>query len=269
MDWKEGLQKGKFRDSEFFTESVENAVGRRTELHEYPLRDKPFAEDMGRKAREFTVECFVIGDDYMEQRDKFVEELEKPGAGTLIHPYWGTQNVQVLTVRIRESSDEGRMARFSIEFVESGENNTPAETLDTASIVEEKADAGILASISDFTGQFGVTGMPEFVVTDAVSMVESAMDAIELGQGAIAAVQEIRDNAVAAINNPLKLAQDVTGAIAENSGLDSLKNLHQFGSNLATLAQTTPSRLIQSQNRTAIVNLVRSAAVFETARQLV
>lgn len=269
MAWRDQLQNGKFRDAEFLTEAVENDIGRRTALHEYPLRDKPFAEDMGKKAREFVVECFVIGDDYMSLRDKLIAALEKQGAGTLVHPYWGNQNVQVLKCRVRESSDEGRMARFSITFAEAGQNETPAENADTAAVVNNKVDAGINAGISDFSKVFSVAKMPEFVATDAVTTINSALDVVAKAPAALASVNAIRANVATAVNDPLTLAQNMTGAIAQVSDLPTLKKLATFGNDLATIAKTTASRTQQANNQQAIVALVRTASVLETARLLV
>ena len=54
-----------FRGVKFFIEKAELSAGRRTQVHEYPLRDKPFVEDLGRATRTITITAFVIGSDFI------------------------------------------------------------------------------------------------------------------------------------------------------------------------------------------------------------
>jgi prophage DNA circulation protein len=58
-------------------------VGRRTVQHEYPQRDTPFAEDMGRAARRFSLDAYVLGPDYDQARDRLIDALEARGPGLL------------------------------------------------------------------------------------------------------------------------------------------------------------------------------------------
>ena len=60
-------------------------------LHQYPYRDLPFAEDLGREVRRFSVHAFVLT---QPEYDALVEALESEGPGTLIHPWYGSVFVQ-------------------------------------------------------------------------------------------------------------------------------------------------------------------------------
>jgi prophage DNA circulation protein len=51
MSWRDKLQAGRFRTAAFQIDAHDQAGGRRLALHEYPLRDDPYAEDMGRLER--------------------------------------------------------------------------------------------------------------------------------------------------------------------------------------------------------------------------
>jgi len=63
-DWRETVRdEARFRDVPFFVDVAEREGGRRTVPHVFPLRDKPFIEDMGRALRMFPVEGYVVGDD--------------------------------------------------------------------------------------------------------------------------------------------------------------------------------------------------------------
>ena len=93
----ENLRPASFRGVAFEVESHSESGGRRVELHEYPLRDTPYAEDLGKKAGKWQIEAFLVNgkSGYAERRDKLREALNASGPGTLIHPYLGELSVSV------------------------------------------------------------------------------------------------------------------------------------------------------------------------------
>jgi prophage DNA circulation protein len=118
MSWRDRLGAASFRGVPFFVDASERSGGRRGVTHEYPFRDTSFHEDLGRAARGFTVEGYVLGEDYQTARDALLEALETAGPGQLQHPYYGALGVAATSFRVRETRDEGGMARFSIDFEE-------------------------------------------------------------------------------------------------------------------------------------------------------
>ncbi|HCS4673821.1 TPA: DNA circularization N-terminal domain-containing protein, partial [Escherichia coli] len=48
MTWKDRLQDASFRGVPFKVEEESAGAGRRVETHEYPNRDKPYTEDLGK-----------------------------------------------------------------------------------------------------------------------------------------------------------------------------------------------------------------------------
>lgn len=51
--------------------------GRRAVLHEYPQRDKPYVEDLGKATRKLSVSGFFVGSDYVKRAQNFIKEIEK------------------------------------------------------------------------------------------------------------------------------------------------------------------------------------------------
>ena len=140
MSWKNKLRPASFRGASFGVESHQTEQGRRTQVHEYPGRDDPYVEDLGLKAGTFSVRGFCIGADYMAARDKLLEACNQPGAGQLVNPYLGTQNVVCTAVSLSETADEGGMARFDLSFVVAGKNQYPAQTEDLiGSLLDRKS----------------------------------------------------------------------------------------------------------------------------------
>ena len=89
MTWKDRLQDASFRGVPFKVEEESAGTGRRVETHEYPNRDKPYTEDLGKVTFRPSITAYVVGDDCFDQRDRLIEALNKPGPGTLVHPTYG------------------------------------------------------------------------------------------------------------------------------------------------------------------------------------
>ena len=101
MTWRNNLRPAKLGKASFQVDSADGQFVRNVQVHEYPLRDKPYVEDLGRKARRITLECYVLADiankyDYMPERDALIAELESAGTKTLVHPYLGALKVNVV-----------------------------------------------------------------------------------------------------------------------------------------------------------------------------
>ena len=84
-----------FRGVSFGVISASSKFGRRNAVHEYPFRDTPWVEDLGRQARRFSVTGFIVGDDVIERRDAMIAACESSdtGSSTLVHPTLGKRSV--------------------------------------------------------------------------------------------------------------------------------------------------------------------------------
>lgn len=285
MSWRDQLRDASFRGVKFHVQSHDASFGRRTVTHEYPLKDKPYIEDLGRRARSLNVEAIIIGADYMTDRDALIAACEKAGAGTLVHPYYGEMQVTITdAIRISESFDKVGMCTISFSFVEAGEFTYPAQTADTQTKVAKQAETVKTASSNNFAQKFNVNGLPAFVnkaasfsLTDALTQISSAgrfpfSDAIgqsdfnALLSGSLGSIQSL-------INSPLTLAQTVFDAVASlrqlapsaRDGFIALAGLFDFGSNHVAVIGTTPVRVSQATNEAALVELVQTAAVVNVA----
>lgn len=292
--WRQKLQRASFRGAEFFTSSTGGDLGRRTVIHEYPQRDIPYAEDMGRKSRGFTLEAYVIGPDYMVARDRLIAALEQRGPGLLVHPYRGTLTVSVASpARITESADQGGMARFSLSFVESGDNAQPTVQPDTPALVDAQADLALSSIQNEFSSRFTVAGQPDFVSAAANSVLASALDAVNgvnrFGQGGDLASELLRSGSTISstlttlLGTPFQLAGAIIGQIsglraiarAPSDAYVNLRPLFNAGTEAAgttpaipvmAVPTTTPSRIQQAVNQAAVVDLVRRSALAEAVR---
>ena len=91
MSWRDRLLPASYRGVAFHVASHQSeAAGRRVAVHEYPGRDLPYAEDLGRRASEYTLQAYVVGRDYDRARDALVAACALPGAGRLGRTGGGT-----------------------------------------------------------------------------------------------------------------------------------------------------------------------------------
>jgi prophage DNA circulation protein len=130
--WRSSLRRASFRGARFHVDTGVRESGRRIVQHEFPKRDVPYAEDMGRKAREFTVRGYIIvyprdtGDvlqqkNYLPARDSLILALEEDGPANLQLPTLGVLNVACSRYRISEEERFGGYCVFDMTFTEYGQ----------------------------------------------------------------------------------------------------------------------------------------------------
>jgi prophage DNA circulation protein len=285
MSWRDNLRKASFRGVEFHFEDSSLDAGRRQQIHVYPGRDIPYAEDLGRKAREFALTGYVIGDDYIVRRDAILAAIEKKGSGALVHPYWGERNVVVTQCKILETRAEGRMARLDFTFIEAGENRFPDASTATAALAASEADS-LLSGIDDFFDtSFAVSGFPQFVEEAAVATSTTLVtgllkEAEKYVKAATAAADLIRGgdsmllDLTGLVRNPPGLASDLIALFGNvTSAVSSATDrFHLFG-DIARLPaaipfepRLTPSGIRRDDNRNALGNFFLDSSLAEMVR---
>jgi prophage DNA circulation protein len=124
--------------------------GRRNAVHEYPFRDKPWVEDLGKAANRFQVSGFLVGDDVIAQRDRMVVAVTKPGDGELVHPTFGRLNVALLGFTVTEHWEHGRVFELTFSFMEQGQRQYPDSTTSASDAVGGGAAAADAAASANF-----------------------------------------------------------------------------------------------------------------------
>jgi prophage DNA circulation protein len=155
-----------FRGAPFFVEANSRDSGRRIVEHEFPKKELPYAEDMGRRAKTFTLRVYCITHpftmqgpfldglynvDYRITRDALITALEQPGPGTLVLSTRPSENVVVTRYRLTEEEKFGGYCTFDIEFSEFGlppQYLTPSQNTNTvlnsaADTLRQQTQAGM------------------------------------------------------------------------------------------------------------------------------
>lgn len=283
-DWKDSLRPASFRGVPFFVDDHEASYGRRQATHEFPQRDEPYTEDLGRAARTYTVNGYLIGDDYPDQRKRLIDACEGDGgAGELVHPYLGSVQVTCGGLKVSESATEGRICKISLTFTEAGKPKFPTEASDPTKAITGAANGLTDAAKGGFLGGFLTGGFPAFVADAAQAQLANLSSFISgLPFNPVAEAQAVADyfgqvsdlasQALQLVTSPIDLANQVIGIIggvrdlygARADGV--LRAMIDGNPGTYTGSTATPSRKQQETNTKAIAALVRRCGLAERAK---
>ena len=261
-----------FRGVSFWVESSDLSVGRRTVTHQYPQRDEPFTEDLGRAAREYRFSAFVLGDDYIEQAKKLREALEKPGAATLVHPEFGEIQVVAQPGASMSFSQSMRRVNFSLAFVEAGLNAFPTPEGASQQASRAAADKVSEAAADSFEESLTLDDIEDFV-QDALN--GDLLDALDIiSNSEIAKVLDFADRVSDLANDAISLvrggpkafATKLMGALGLSRLATTVAGWQRVGKSLCALADD-----LRGDDDEPVYSTVkpRSAEVIESNRKAV
>ena len=280
---------GSFRGVPFFVDGDERTGGRRRNVITFPFRDDPFVDDaQGKLPRSFTFSAYVIGDNYLAQRDALCDALEAAGPGELRHPQYGTKTAVSGPYTVSTSTADGGMARFTLDFAEApSQRPVPEIVADPVGAVAAAADEATTASSAALAERYDVSGMPSFALESASTAITSAAAALEAALSPLAttaqelaelggklrtitddadvlartpngAVDAIRD----AITGMLGAIQDTPGAVAAALSASYAVSLG------VAVSGVTATRLRERVNQVALTGAIRQTFATEAARLL-
>jgi prophage DNA circulation protein len=134
--WRDALLPATFKGCEFHVEAAMEDGGRRNVVHEFPKKERPYVEDMGRKATTWNVRGYCISyvrdtaypifqRDYRISRDLLRNVLDVGGPGRLQLPSLPSVIVAVDRYRLTEETKLGGYCTFDMLFTEQGVNEAP------------------------------------------------------------------------------------------------------------------------------------------------
>ncbi|WP_434715513.1 DNA circularization protein [Paraburkholderia sp. A3RO-2L] len=235
------LRPASYRGVPFVSLGSESAFGRRNQVHQYPQRDTPWIEDLGRGARRIRMYGFVIGDDVIMQRDVMIAAVETAGDGELIHPTLGRLSVNLDGFRSIEHWERGRYFEFQFEFIEAGQRTYPtAETATMQSVLN------------------AVTGLN---VAAALNFAKTALSAIAYGAAVLSTVVNtalgwytFAKNIVGDARNLFQLLFNLPGDFGRFAGSATVPTFSKYPSSSVQSNQTTQSMIEAATTARAAVS---------------
>jgi hypothetical protein len=185
VPWRQRLRLASFKDEPFYVDQQGRSSGRRTVVHEYPKRDLPYSEDMGRHALRYQMTGYLIQApldprdnkktiyiagmprDYDVARDALERVLMAPSPGRLLDPYnprlsiagaqmygnlslplYGASPLLFMCEKytIIESREKGGFCQLEMSFVEAGIPGQFAPMMDTSAQVSSAANNATAAA---------------------------------------------------------------------------------------------------------------------------
>lgn len=226
MTWRENLLPASIGGVPFEARSVKSSYGRRGQTIEFVGRDEPSSKDLGRRARRWSVEGFVLGDDYMAKRNALVEKLESPGPHVFVHPWRGEFSVVLepgSALEIEETVDHGGYARISFSVVEEKDANKGQQLRVVPSSAAALTSAGAAVQ-----AQAAADFAPDVTIDDVVAALTEAIDKVadilqDASEAAASALDpaldlndafiDLRSAAGALASTPASLMASLTGIL--------------------------------------------------------
>jgi len=285
MPFKDDLRQGSFRGVQFFIDTSQRSLGRRASLHEFPKRETPFTEDLGRIADVFEVEGHLIGDDYFSARKRLERAVNKEGPGELIHPYYGSRQVQCGPVTFTESNVEGAILKFTATFYEKGDNRFPKGINDKGALLSDAVGDSLDALDQAFETAFTIANLPASAVNSARAAVGSFADKVnkvaKIGGAVTDGITNLAfatRNLVAEVNDLLQTPDQLASRLRDSLSLlqgafdraedqvDAMKELFGFGSDAdpdtaqEPVLGSTPARDQERSNLEALNDYIKAAS---------
>jgi len=219
--WTQSLRQASFRGVPFAVYGADLRAGRRVAPHQYPGRDIPYVEDMGRSMRLIRLTGFLVSDsliygggDAREQRDALVAAAENAGSGTLVHPSLGNLTVSVPDggLQVVERWDKGRYFELILTFIESGERIFPSTQASTVSLLDKLAKALGLSAALDFVR--AVIGGINQVLNTIEGVIRFGSAIIGMVISVVAGFQEL----VGRITRDMRSIMGLSGLLTGNYG---------------------------------------------------
>lgn len=232
-DWRDSLLPGSIGGVPMFISEVKSSVGRRTTSKELPFRDTPAREDLGKRARRFSVSGFVIGANYIAERDAVIDLFETRGPWLFTHPWWGELSVildESASLDIQESDSQGGWAKFSFALVESGNPDGAKISVSTSAALSVASQAAIAAVSADtpkklklglggvFSAAAGAVGKLSGAMLKSKRKLMGALG-VSQAAGLSDALADLNTSINKLLNSPAELLTTLNGLVA---GLKSI-----------------------------------------------
>lgn len=224
MTWRDDMSEASLDGVVFLHASVEDEGGRRNVTKQFPGRDAPYTEDLGALARRWTLDAFLIGENYHVDLADLRDVLDAAGTKVFIHPHDGEFEVELQgAYKVTRSDSQGGMATIRFTLVEAGESaprvveatapKVAALAAAAVAALEERNRFSLLGAIRDVTTAVaGALGSAVRVTNAAKGKVNAQLSQIET----ISALADtLEDSITDLMNAPQQLMNALTNMVGD------------------------------------------------------
>jgi prophage DNA circulation protein len=289
-DWLKTLWQASYKGVPFYVERDQEGGGRRIVVHEFPMRDDPFLEDLGEAKRTFKVTAYIVGAAADAAATAFSAVLASRGPGVLVLPTHGPLQARCTDFARERSKDKHGYIGFTLSFTRDAAKGAFLTTDFLAQSVFLAGAALGAAVAAAYGAALRVSGAPDYAVAaaveggrDALALVEAARVSEPLAPVGSATLRDLvqglhddlptlvgRSGVAAATGTRLVEVVSTLGASLE--GADAVRVLGAMIDDArppgAAAAPATEGALAAALNRAAAEDALRRAALAALAEGL-
>lgn len=242
MSWRDTLQQGDLDGAKFLTERSEMTPGRKIAVYDSPFGPGEVSSiDLGKRPLKFVLDAIFLGDNYQEDRNKFLKVINAPGPKPLTHPYYGSIYVipdpEALMSVLEDMNEEGGLARVKLTLIR---HQAPSTTAKAPSLGIGSAAAMAAASTdlgdalaADFADGLSVDDIVQAANIDALDDILSDLQSLN---GDIDALLSVPGNFASQITDIIGELQELVSTPDKLfSSIDGM--MEKIGASVAQLGQ--------------------------------
>lgn len=219
--WRDKLLPASFRGISFLIPQTSVPVGMKGQLHEFPQRDTPFFEQLGKQSQVHKMTAWVIGDDCFERRDKLIEALNAPGGGELVHPWLGKMQVKAGECDMSHDFVGGGMVSFELTFYPDVPLKTPATKVNTQAQVVNSSESLLTSSLNRYKTAMGTVNQARLGLLQMRNSLTNVFSVIQQQFAPFVSVfTDVTGFAQSLINSPGSLSSLFSSYFSSFSGFD-------------------------------------------------
>ena len=208
-----------FRGIVFDCQGTSDPTKRALAIHEYPYKDGAEIDDMGRRARVFSINAIFWGDAYQQELQTFLDALDLGGEGELVHPVYGSHMVMVQDFDPRHEADLPDSCTVAITFVESGLHTPFFNVPETAKGKAQGAADAVMSALEEAQAAFGAgldAWVKDFLAGNpATNALASVADILRDGAHMLDDVIGMVDTAIAYLDFPRAFVGELENVYAK------------------------------------------------------
>lgn len=157
------LMPASFRGARFLCPRDHVNQGRNSIRHQYPGSSRSYVEDNGSNSPEYHLTCFLHNGSGTLAADwnRLVAALNKPGPGTLRHPWLGSKFCAVKGPwKVSRDDKDSGVLEVDITFLETGAPSFPGLVTNIAASISSLSAAAVTASFAAFQAKFTLPTSP-------------------------------------------------------------------------------------------------------------
>lgn len=178
-DWMKSLFAASYKGIPFFVETDNESGGRRIVKHQFPMRDRPFLEDLGEDLREYSLNAYLASDRVDSDGSALSEICASRGAGMLVLPMQGQRIVRLTSFERDRSKDRHGYLAYKLKFTLEGAAGALVSLASLANLVFAAADGLASVAAASFASTLNVDRQPDYVADAATDGFRDAVAALE------------------------------------------------------------------------------------------